>query len=100
MQPFATSHGKSLCDGISGTVKRLTVRASLQRPTSNQILTAVDFFNFCDQEVTAVTSIFISRDDINKTRPLMEERYKMAKTVPSTRSFHHFVPLSASKEAI
>ena len=96
---FATSHGKSPCDGIGGTLKRLTARASLQRPTSNQILTAMDFFNFCDQEITAVTSLFISRDEINKSRSLMEERYKMAKTVPGTRSFHHFVPLSASKVA-
>ena len=30
---FATSHGKSPCDGIGGTVKRLTARASLQRST-------------------------------------------------------------------
>ena len=81
---FATSHGKSPCDGIGGTLKRLTARASLQRPTSNQILTAMDFFNFCDQEITAVTSLFISRDEINKSRSLMEERYKMAKTVPGT----------------
>ena len=28
---FATSHGKSPCDGIGGTVKRLAARASLQR---------------------------------------------------------------------
>lgn len=27
---FATSHGKSPCDGIGGTVKRLVARASLQ----------------------------------------------------------------------
>ena len=29
---FATSHGKSPCDGIGGTLKRLVSRASLQRP--------------------------------------------------------------------
>ena len=29
---FATSHGKSPCGGLGGTVKRLTARASLQRP--------------------------------------------------------------------
>ena len=34
---FATSHGKSACDGIGGTIKRLTARASLQRPYSEQI---------------------------------------------------------------
>jgi hypothetical protein len=27
---FATSHGKGLCDGIGGTVKRMARRASLQ----------------------------------------------------------------------
>ncbi|KAG1681447.1 hypothetical protein GQR58_011837 [Nymphon striatum] len=29
---FATSHGKSPCDGIGGDVKRVTANASLQRP--------------------------------------------------------------------
>ena len=37
---FATSHGKSACDGIGGTVKRLVTRASLQRPYNDQILTS------------------------------------------------------------
>ena len=30
-------NGKSPCDGIGGTVKRLVTRASLQQPISNQI---------------------------------------------------------------
>ena len=29
---FATSHGKQPCDGIGGTVKHLTAKASLQHP--------------------------------------------------------------------
>ena len=32
---FATSHGKTACDGIGGTAKRLTLNASLQGPVSN-----------------------------------------------------------------
>ena len=36
---FATSHGKSPCDGIGGTVKRVTARASLQRPNNSYINT-------------------------------------------------------------
>ena len=44
---FATSHGKSLCDGIGGTVKRLTAIASLQRPISLQILSAKTMFELC-----------------------------------------------------
>lgn len=41
---FATSQGKSACDGIGGTVKRGTMRASLQRPVREQILTPKDMF--------------------------------------------------------
>jgi len=33
---FGTSHGKSPCDGIRGTRKRLAARASLQHPYENQ----------------------------------------------------------------
>lgn len=36
---FATSHGKSACDGAGGTVKRLAARASLQRPYKAHVLT-------------------------------------------------------------
>ena len=34
---FATSHGKSPCDGLGGTVKRLNARASLQALTDHQV---------------------------------------------------------------
>ena len=44
---FATSHGKSPCNGIGGTVNQLVTRASLVQPISNQILTADKMFGFC-----------------------------------------------------
>ena len=36
---YATAHGKGVCDGVGGTVKRLAAKASLQNPLSNQIMT-------------------------------------------------------------
>lgn len=48
---FATAHGKSPCDGIGGTVKRLTAKASLQRPVDGQILTPRDMFKFCQESL-------------------------------------------------
>jgi len=39
---FATSHGKSVCDGVGGTVKRLAARSSLQ---SQHILTQKNYSN-------------------------------------------------------
>ena len=43
---FATSHGKSSCNGIGGTIKRLTAIESLQRVCKDQILTAEDMAKF------------------------------------------------------
>ena len=36
---FATSHGKSPCDGVGGFVKRYVAKSSLQKPLHDQILT-------------------------------------------------------------
>jgi hypothetical protein len=41
---FATGHGKSPCDGVGGTIKRVIAKLSLQRPSENQILTAEQMF--------------------------------------------------------
>ena len=47
-----TSHGKSACDGIGGTVKRPATKASLKRPAQNQILTPLDMFSYCESDGT------------------------------------------------
>ena len=47
----ATSHGKSACDGVGGTVKRLAARASLQRPIDQQILTPCQLFEWARENI-------------------------------------------------
>ena len=54
---FATSHGKSPCDSIGGTVKELVTRASLQQPISNNILTADKMFEFCLEEMKGIKKL-------------------------------------------
>ena len=93
---FATSHGKSACDGVGGTVKRLTARASLQRPFNDQILSAQDMYKFCKEDIKGIKFFFIAKEDMTKTREALCNRYVSAKTVPGTRGFHQFVPLSSS----
>ena len=41
---FATSHGKSPCDGIGGTVKHVVTKESLQKLTDQQIISCVHMF--------------------------------------------------------
>jgi len=57
---FATSHGKSPCDGIGGTVKRLTAKASLQRPVERQILNSREMFNFCTESIPGIHVLYIA----------------------------------------
>ena len=59
---FGTNHKKSPCDGIGGTTKRLAARASLQRPTENQILTLLDLLNFCNEQRHEIKFLFVPKE--------------------------------------
>ncbi len=93
---FATSHGKSPCDGIGGTVKRLTARASLQRVSRNFILSAQEVHEFCKSNVPGIVSLFVNQEKLNDVRTSLKDRFAQASTLPGTRSFHHFVPVTSS----
>ena len=91
---FATSHGKSRCDGIGGTVKRLVTRASLQAPTANQILTAEAMQSWARSNIANITFFYVTGDQVKAhTKDLkLEERYEGVKTVKGTRSHHACLP--------
>ena len=71
---FATSHGKSPCEGIGGTVKRITARASLQRPYSDQILDVSSMLDFCKTNIPAIEFIYISKERMEDVRLELKER--------------------------
>ena len=75
----------------------MVAKASLQRPIDNQILTTKAIFEFCQSEISGITTLFIPSSDINDIRDRMKDRYSNAKTVPGTRSYHEFVLLSINK---
>ena len=87
---FATSHGKSPCDGIGGTVKRLTARSSLQRPKGDQILSADKMFDFCREEIPGISFIKITKEAMKDVREMLKLRFELGSTVPGTRSYHFF----------
>ena len=94
---FATSHGKSPCDGLGGTVKRLTARASLQWPQENQILSTTAMFEFCKEQIPVVKFELLLKEDLQEVRKVQEERFKIGRTVPGTRGYHFFEPLTANQ---
>ena len=96
---FATSLGKSPCDGIGGAIKRSAARASLQRPLSDQILTAQQMYEYCKEQVINVQAVFLSEGQIEATRSFLKLRFESANTLPGTRGFHiiFFLRKSANK---
>ena len=97
---FATSHGKGPCDGLGGTVKRLVARASLQRPTADQILTPVAFYDFCCEKISNIEFGFATVGDHEEEEKLLKLRLDPAQTITGTRKFHQFIPLDNSKLAV
>ena len=88
---FATSHGKSPCDGIGGMVKRKLMRESLMRPVNHQLLSVQAVFFYCKESISGIAATFcISKEELTLIRSLLKERHALANTVPGTRSFHHF----------
>ena len=82
---FATSHGKSTCDGIGGTVKRLTAKARLQRQTCGQIVNAEEMFKFCKTEIKGIEFIYTSNETVVGVREMLSDRFSRARTIPCAR---------------
>ena len=98
-KPNGTSHGKSACDGIGGTVKRPATKASLKRPAHNQILTPLDMFSYmyCKFDVTGIKFFYMPSTTIKENVILLQDRYNAAQTVKGTRQLHRFVPQPLGK---
>ncbi|GBM94862.1 hypothetical protein AVEN_141441-1, partial [Araneus ventricosus] len=90
---FATSHGKTECDGIGGTVKRLARKQSLQQHLDRQITTTNELFEFCKVNIANITFQHISKEAVDSTSLTLESRLKDTQTLPGTRLFHNFQPI-------
>lgn len=90
---FATSHGKSACDGIGGVVKRDAWKASLQRPINDQIIGAEKLFQFCKSKPSKIEYQYFTKEELSAARIELDTFGITPSTVPATRSFHHFTPL-------
>ena len=91
---FAPRHGKQPC-GIGSTVKQLVSNASLQCINNSQILNPHDMFQYCKKTKTfKVLNLFLSQN----ISWLKHEN--LAITIPGTRSYHEFIPLSENTTAM
>lgn len=88
---FATSHGKSACDGIGGTLKRNARRASLQ---NKDISNARKLYEWAKNKETTMEIVFCSNFEYNRTFWELNGRYDRVRTIEGTQQFHSFQPIS------
>jgi hypothetical protein len=91
---FASCHGKSACDGIGGTLKRLARLASLQRHSNNHITSPEQLFNWARENVD-IKTFYVSSDSVQNNAATIERRMEQASVVQGTRSLHCYVPLNS-----
>jgi len=70
---FATSHGKSPCNGIGGTVKRSTAMESLRRPLENQILNINDMVAYCSKTLTNIAFQILPKEELKSHQVKLKE---------------------------
>ena len=79
-------------------MKRLTTKASLQRPEKDQIVTPEDMFKFCQENIAGIHFIFVSCDTIARVKQaVLKERFVKARVLRGTRGFHYFEPCGSSR---
>ena len=72
---FATSLGKSPCDGLGGTIKRKLIIESLSRRKTTPIFTALQAHEFCKNTMNTVKLFFIPKDDLTQVHTKLKIRY-------------------------
>ena len=112
LQPVMASHHATVSGGF---VKCFFAKCSLQRPLHDQILSYQSMLDLrplydqilsyqsmldlCIREIPSITSFDVSQEEMVNVRAELEDGFAKSKTVPGTRSSHHFVPISCNKIA-
>ena len=97
---FATSHGKGLCDGLVGTVKRLSAKVSLQRPCNEQIMTPQQLFDFVRENISGINPVYYSMDEWKNKADILEDEFYNSTTIIGTQKLHSFIPVSRTEVEI
>jgi hypothetical protein len=65
---FATSNGKSACDGFGGTLKRLAAEVSFQQPYNNKVMTPHQLYEWAQSSKHNLNFYFATKMNTKKKR--------------------------------
>lgn len=89
---FPTAHGKGPSDGLSGTVKRLASKASLQLSYDKQIRTPFELFSWAEKNITGLTFKYVDKKDVADNEKILRRRWKNTPALKNIRTFHALFP--------
>ena len=72
---FATSHGRSPCDGVEGFAKCYVAKRSLQRPLHDQILSHQSMLDLCVREIPSITFFGVSQGEMVNVHADLEDHF-------------------------
>lgn len=85
---FATAHGKSSADGIGGCIKRGVYSRVL---SGNYEVNSAEQFVECAKSFCKNINIMeVKQACIDRESNFLQQRWKLVKSIPKTREFHHF----------
>ena len=91
---FATSHGKSPCDGVGGTVKRLVTLYCLQHTEpGTQITDPERLSHWAVSHIQNINFLWVSSGEVTKSEAFLETRFKCAKKFEGIRQVHAILPV-------
>lgn len=94
---FATSHGKSFCGDLGGTVKRLATKTSLQRPYENHIITLRQLYDFANKDIPGISFMYCTNEEYNENENKLSLCFDNSHAVSGTQRIHAIIPLSESQ---
>lgn len=92
---FASCHGKSACDGIGGTIKRLARLYSLQRTSSNHLSTPKELYDWANGNIEGIKCFYVDKETVAQRARKIKPRMDLALPVKGTRGMHCFIPVNS-----
>ena len=71
-----TSHGKSACDGLGGTVKYLAARAILHHPYEHQIMTPIQLYHWAMDNVPGVHFCYCNNEEYERQKIILQTQFE------------------------
>ncbi|KAL7296741.1 hypothetical protein TKK_0010152 [Trichogramma kaykai] len=89
---FATSHGKSPCDALGGTVKRMVMQHCIRFFPQDQITNAHEMYEYALENIENIRALWVPNEIVKRFEKKLKNRFASTKTFPDTKTNHSYIP--------